>query len=1246
MFANGLGLTRGFAILCALLSPLGLLGQIPTGAVSGIVVDISRSAIGGAEVTVARGDVKALYETRTGSAGGFQLPFLPAGTYQLEVRADGFAVAIIEGVEVHPGRKTSVGEVRLTVGDAQSQSEIETARVQAEAAFVGIAQTVTEKQIDGLPLLNRNPLGFVNLQAGVSSNGRSRMVVQGTRSSSTMVTLEGVNIQDQFDRTNALASPNFPTISSIQEFTVESTNGSLGSGLGASQINMVTPGGGAEWHGEGFWYYQTAGFDANPWFANLFGFESPKRIRHQFGANAAGPIVKDKIFVFGHYEQFRQSGKQSQIHQVLMSDARAGLHNWLIPNPIDTNVDPLPPSVTCSSGATIIPAGTICTMDVLAVAGDANHANLGNPVPVDPFIAGLLSKLPLPNFLAFGDGLNTAGHAFFQDAGQSRRNIAAKVDIVSGDTSTLQVTYLVSSDVIPRWDIDQTFEANPTSDGEIDATFLAAAYRWTPNARFTSEVRGGFNLTRTFLDNSTQFGDFVVGGGSVHGGGGLLFQNPVNSFQPEGRDTDSYSAQYNGAYTSGGHIFSFGWQSQFARAKPTSCFFCLPTLTMGLSFGNPATLVGADFPGGAGFSSRVQANSLLASLGGFITSAALEFNVTPGSPDALVAGAPYVRHYESDSHAVYFSDTWRVDKKLTLTYGARWEFMAPTCERDGLHLNLISPGATQEDALAALTDPNAAFDFAGGCGGAAKAYKADTNNIAPQVGIAYDVFGDGSMSIRAAYGLHYFSDEALAAPAASLNGASAGLRGVTTVSNIVGTISGTGGTMLGIPIFTPPPFQVPRSLLDNVADFGFGLFPQRLVTISPELQTPYSQQWNITLEKELAENTVVEIGYRGNRAVGLTRVVDFNQVILDSNDFLNDFLRARENAFICEAAGMGFNPACTEPGTNALTVFPAIQFGGLLSNSSVRGLIRRNEPGELAWFYHANGLGGFVTLTPNPWASSAEMLGNFGFSTWNAGVVELRRRWSDGIFFRGNYTFGKALTNSSSLESDQFDPRLDNAQPLLDKSRASFDLTHAVKTSLLYEFGAEGGDSWAGRLMSGWSLGSIAIWQSGSPFSILSNRGTLNRFGRSDSRNTAFSLLGQDAVEALVGIRFPSGSFPNILDEAAINPGNGGRGVNFDTEICNPFGPAQICNPTAGQVGNIGRLAFDNPSFFNVDLNIVKTTQLGESTSLEFRAEVFNFLNHPTFISRDQNINSSSFGRVSSTISGARSVHFGLRLLF
>jgi hypothetical protein len=178
-------------------------------------------------------------------------------------------------------------------------------------------------------------------------------------------------------------------------------------------------------------------------------------------------------------------------------------------------------------------------------------------------------------------------------------------------------------------------------------------------------------------------------------------------------------------------------------------------------------------------------------------------------------------------------------------------------------------------------------------------------------------------------------------------------------------------------------------------------------------------------------------------------------------------------------------------------------------------------------------------------------------------------------------------------------------------------------------------------VIGGWIVSNSMVWQSGAPFSILSGRGTLNRASRS-YYNTADTSLNQAQLNQVVGFHM-TGNGPMIVSPSAINPADG-TGVNADGD---PAFKGQIFfNPGAGTLGVLQRRYFSGPWTFGMDMSLMKKFNLTEKANVEFRADAFNVLNHATFWSGDQNINSTNFGVVSSTFYQPRIMEFGLMFRF
>jgi len=175
------------------------------------------------------------------------------------------------------------------------------------------------------------------------------------------------------------------------------------------------------------------------------------------------------------------------------------------------------------------------------------------------------------------------------------------------------------------------------------------------------------------------------------------------------------------------------------------------------------------------------------------------------------------------------------------------------------------------------------------------------------------------------------------------------------------------------------------------------------------------------------------------------------------------------------------------------------------------------------------------------------------------------------------------------------------------------------------------------RVIGGWTFGSTMVWQSGAPFSILSGRGTLNREARS-YYNTADTSLTMSQLDNVVKFQM-TGNGPMIVSPSAINQSDG-TGVNADGSPA--FNGQVFYNPAAGTLGVLQRRLFSGPWTFDIDMSLLKTVQITEHHNVELRMDAFNALNHATFWSGDQNINTTTFGVISSMFYSPRIMQFGL----
>jgi Carboxypeptidase regulatory-like domain len=1184
---------------------------------SGTIKDQSEAVVSGAKVTLVDTASRDQKMATSNDQGYFTFTEVRAGVYMLSAEAAGFKKTQINDIVVHidvpvvlslvlePGGISEM--VSVTASEAQSLIRTEDAK---------LSTVVDVRQVQDLPLNGRNPINIAGGLAGVNTNTNVRQsVINGLRGSFSNITWDGIEINDNLVRTDSLFGVNTPSVAGVAEFTLTTQNAGPDEGLGIAQVKFTTPRGGKSYHGEAYDYYRNDRFDASTFFNNANGVTKPKLLQHQYGFNVGGPFAlprfgeggpkltqKNKLFFYFFYEYTDTTQDFTPNRTVLLGPARTGNFTYIRSDNKELN-----------------------TVNLLTLTGRT----------IDPRIQSLINLTPTSNNTSVGDTRNTGGFRFNTPNGSTGRNIGFRLDYDINSKNRVEGVYSHFLSKLPNDvqlnDIGEQFPGLPGGGQESSRPRYSLAWISTITANITNEARFGFSSsTPTFFNREK----FDVG----YRLSLPLITNPIQNFLQQGRAPRNHDFIDNVTLVKGNHVLRFGTTARFVKILNFNDGGIVPQFTVNFNTTtNPSPLNNntVNFPGGLSSTQFTTAGNLLGLLTGPVSTVTQTFNVATRT-SGFSRGVGSVRHLDYNTLAFYGGDTFRIRSNLSLNLGMRWEYIAPLTERDGLGL------MPQDTSLAVLNNPNAVLDFAGK--GTGRAFLArDLNNFAPNFSFAWDPFESGKTSLRGGFAISYAIDNNATVLNNSSVGGNAGLQSTATVSTLTGTVSS--GGIISVPT---PAFKVPRTLVDQLT---LSQTPT-LFTTQFNLKTPYAEQWNFGIEREIFKDTALSVGYVGNRGVQLTRGLDTNQVTIFQNGFLADFLKAQSNCALqgVNVAGSGTPlEKCTSAAFNAgiagsvhLPIIERLGLGGNLANSTILNLIKQGQVGELASNYvsnrntYLNTAQNCVTGASGPICPSfflpsngnvlvTDYIGSSGWSNYHGLQAEIRKRLSGGYYYQVNYTWSKAFTNAEQAQAE-FSPYLDlTLGDSQEKKRNNQDIHHILKGNFVYElpFGP-GKKFWnntgvAGKVFGGWQISAIGQVRTGRPISFISGRGTLNRSGRSGN-NTPNSTLSISELQSKVGLFFdPQTRQPLLVDPSLI--ASDGRASS-----------AVFTHPGPGTVGTLSLTPVDGPGYWNIDTALIKRTRFRERLGLELRLEAFNVFNHTNYsVPNSLNIDSTDFGKISST---------------
>ncbi|HEY0796417.1 MAG TPA: TonB-dependent receptor [Acidisarcina sp.] len=1227
--------------LCFLLVQQRSFAQVDEGSIDGTVRDTSGAVVPNAKVTLLNTDVGLTLDTNTTGGGEYSFSPVRIGHYKVSATAPGFSTTTQENIELSVQQRLKV-DIELKAGAASQTVEVTTAPPLLQTEEGSVGQVVDQRSINNLPLNGRNFTFLAQLGAGVNTpqadtrgNAASgAFSANGLRPAQNNYLLDGIdNNSDTVDFLNGTNFVILPPIEAIQEFKVQTAafSAELGRSAGAV-LNGTIKSGTNSLHGAVWEFFRNDKLDAADWFEDHAHIQKGALRQNQFGGAVGGPIIRNKIFFFADYEGLRRvqgtvstasvptlaerTSGFTDLSDRLGGSSRVDLLKRNIPSgtvldPATTRavtagaVDPVSGLVATGTGYVRDPFGT-CSPSTLTFtsACGLNQLPVGR---IDPNAVKLLDLFPAPNA---GSGLSN-NYANSPKLFEHRNAMDSRLDFNFSDKDQVFARYSLADDplFIPGpfggiADGGAFQQGNQTALAQQSA--LAYTHLFSPST--VNVARIGFNHLHTTrlgplglatTDYPSQYGIQGIPQGNENGGlptlgiGGLSNLGS-SAFLPS--DETSQTLQVTDDFTKvyGQHSFKMGFEVQHV---------VFTTLQPGWSRGQ------FNFDGN--FTDIPTQNNSTTGEAQLLLTPTLS-SVPGGVNDLGGADGVYASNINKTDDAKnylagYFQDDWKVNPKLTLNLGVRYDYFGLIYEQNGAQANFVPGGPPTGQPMYLLPSGNPAVanlstsftsllakdGIALKIGGYGKGLgEPQKYNISPRFGFAYQA--SDKLVVRGGFGLFYnafenqgygpnigenypfvfnfsyFSPSGDATPI----GPGTPWQGCTT--------AGPGGTATiesGLSCISLSPASV------NAKGLG-------LEGLQFNYKTPYTESANFTLQYSITPTMSVQAAY-----------------VLTLGRHLQ--------------AGIGNN--------NLTAIYPV------------------DLPG------------GTDNLRPFPdFGHGASYQATVGSSNYNGLQTKVEKQFSGGLSFLATYTWSKALSDAGDLlNGGSTGGGRASAVPGLgigaDYGLADFDIEHVVHLSGNYELPFGNHKRFLGNAhglteaaLGGWSMNWIATLQGGQPITINCPTGT------SSAGCFALKVPGQSQK---LGIHIDAQGQPNYFGNPAAFTQPCQLGVNGPI-VGSPAG----CVPLTGNAIIGGGLnSTFGPGFHRLDYSLFKDYHFSERYFLQFRAEMFNILNHPNFnapgfggngviaVSNSTNFTSTNFGEIGSTRDqpyDPRQIQFALKMYF
>lgn len=1181
--AGGIGLVFVFA-----LAPVLAQTGANTG-LTGRVTDPSGASIVSATVTVTRVDTGEQRIVTTNSSGDWEARFLSPGIYRLVFESRGFKKLTRDGVAVTTAEMGTVN-VQMEVGTVDQAVEVTADAEMISSGSATIVRTLNQKELESLPTSARNFTQLLVIEPGVSAdisellsndNASISPSVNGARTTNNSFVFNGIDVTNllccnsringsrgTIDEGGGTLSRNIaPALETLQEVKLQTSLFDAATGRnGGGNFQVVSKSGTNNFHGSVYHYFQNDKLIANDFFFNRAGLDRPILRRNEGGVTVGGPVIRNKTFFFGSYQFTRartsfvdEASNTVRMPRALTDDrtdeginrfataiwnpARNGPVNFAVINPISRSLL----KAKFPDGSYLIPSGANGINCARTGSQLAESCQVVSVIPAtfdqDQFTVNLDHQLTQANKLS--------GKFFFSNQ-PSRDPLAngnaltrfEREDTTYQRTFSLTDVHIFSSRVV----------------NEFRAGFFRNRNDSVPVAYFKNAdfgIQNPFDAEVPDLSQINIRGDRDVGGQFRFGtpGDGTRIFDVQNTFTYG--DTLSFT-RGNHSFRVGGEVrrHHLNGSLQETRNRRHNIRSWFDFLTVG--YRNPAD------------SNRARQ----------IDDSGLNYGET-------------VRGYRMTDWSWFVADDWKVTPRLTFNLGVRHEFFGFPSEVNGLLAVFDFPAAlatgnVQDGFIFASNFKPSSIAGAAGLNLRTADSKSiipgDYNNLMPRFGFAWTPFEGKGIVLRGGYGV--FFERTTGTFANSLRQAAPFFR--------EGQLNGLGDWNTiprDIPVFPIPSFLVgfddgePILIGSNDPDNEFEAFETQM--ISPNLATPYIQQWSLNAQWEFRPNLLLEIGYVGSKGTKLLQLANQNQPFdidrvgslrrpgVPGGSFTGNYYQIVNDRFV--------NVRTPPPGCDLL-------------DDPDECVI----PGELR--------GPLLGLDEDEGANTVYSNAN---SIYHSLQTSLQKRFSRGYMFNVNYTFSRSLDTFS--DEGLFQIEHDQSRPWLNRALSDFHRKHRLILSWTWELPFKGN-----RLVEGWQLSGIGTFQSGRPFTIVDDDFSGILFSSSSPRpNLAPGATHDDqTTEGPVTSRISA-----YLNRSAFQS----SGVAW---------------------GTLGRNTVIGPDQRRVDINVSKLTRLTERFSLEFRAEAYNVSNTPTFRNPGRDLSGSNFGEITRTRGGPRVIQLGLKLRF